>query len=82
MMHFFFAGKRQEVHVAIGQLKAAGHGGRLHVQAAHVRHLRTYSSHVFTNPEFSICNCFLEKFFCLFHKNNSYIGISYSILIL
>ena len=31
------------------------------------RRLRTCSSHVFTNPEFSICNCFLRKK-CFFDK--------------
>ena len=25
----------------------------------------TYSSHVFTNPEFSICDCFFREFFCI-----------------
>ena len=26
-----------------------------------LRRRRTCSSHVFTNPEFSICNCFVDK---------------------
>ena len=35
----------------------------------------TYSSHVFTNHEFSICDCFQRKI-CLFDKKNDvYIGI-------
>ena len=34
--------------------------------------LRTCSSHVFTNPEFSICNLFFEKKLVVFlEKNNS-----------
>ena len=43
-----------------------------------------YSSHVFTNPEFSICNCFEREKNRLFDIkiNNSYIGILKSILIL
>ena len=38
-----------------------------------LRRRRTCSSHVFTNPEFSIYSCFFDK------KNNSYIVIFYNL---
>ena len=37
--------------------------------------LSTCSSHVFTNPEFSIWNCFFEKELSFRLKKPSYIGI-------
>ena len=45
--------------------------------------LCTYSWHVFTNPQFCICYCcFFEREKCLFNKNNCYMVILQSILIL
>jgi 5-bromo-4-chloroindolyl phosphate hydrolysis protein len=37
-------------------------------------------THVFTNPQFSICNCVFEKIFVFFEKkNNICIGILYTL---
>ena len=33
-------GERQEVHVAVGQLEASRHRGRIHEPTTHVRHLQ------------------------------------------
>ena len=54
-------GTRERVHLVIHQ----------EVLQEALARPSTYSSHVFTNPEFSICNCLFDT-----------IGILYSILIL
>ena len=64
-----------------GDRYGTGNAGRMSkyknagLDTQELRRRRTCSTNVFTIPEFSICNCF-------FDKNNSYIGILQSILIL